>query len=234
MSENIERIFLKSPFCRAVVISKRPLMREGLQIVMKEKAAASSLILLADYSELNSEILEQVDVVIIELDSSQQEFKDQCNDLNHLKGKFQHVRWIFILPLDLLNIAVERLLEEKTSLLSLREPMSNIIKHVFDHVGDAERISKLLFQEKAAQIFVNEMDKTNLTFSECRVLRLISKGWKLVQIATLLEKNYKTISAQKKSAMRRLALKTDAEMYAWIFSEHGKRELNIPPYNQGV
>ena len=77
-----------------------------------------------------------------------------------------------------------------------------------------------------------DMVKMSLTFSECRVLRLISKGWKLVQIATLLEKNYKTVSAQKKSAMRRLEIKTDAEMYAWIFSDHGKRELNIPPYNQ--
>ena len=37
MPENKVRILLRNPFCRAVVISKRPLMREGLQIVMAEK-----------------------------------------------------------------------------------------------------------------------------------------------------------------------------------------------------
>ncbi|MFB0710950.1 DNA-binding response regulator [Buttiauxella noackiae] len=234
MPENKASLFLRNPFCRAVIISKRPLMREGLQIVMKENATESAQILLADYLDLSSEILDKVDVVMIELDSSQQEFIEQCEYLNHLKSKPRHVRWIFIVPAHLRNIAVERLLTAKTSLLSLHEPMSSIIEHVFNNVGDAERISKYLLQEQVAQPSITDTVKTNLTFSECRVLRLISKGWKLVQIATLLEKNYKTVSAQKKSAMRRLALKTDAEMYAWIFSDRGKRELSIPPYNQGI
>jgi len=207
-------------------------MREGLQIVMKEKAAESSQILLADYLDLTSDILDKVDVVMFELDSSQQEFIEQCDFLSHLKKESQHVRWIFILPLHLRNIAVERLLTAKTSLLSLHEPLSNIIENLFNNLGDIDIISNSLLQEQVSQTSVNDMVKTSLTFSECRVLRLISKGWKLVQIATVLEKNYKTVSAQKKSAMRRLEIKTDAEMYAWLFSEHGKRELNIPPYNQ--
>ena len=232
MSENKVRILLRNPFCRAVVISKRPLMREGLQIVMRETAAESSQILLADYFDLTSDILDKVDVVMLELDSSQQEILEQCDYLNYLKSKSQHVRWIFILPLHLRNIAVERLLTANTSLLSLHEPTSSIIEHIFNNTDDIERISKYLLLGQAEQASVNDMVKMSLTFSECRVLRLISKGWKLVQIATLLEKNYKTVSAQKKSAMRRLEIKTDAEMYTWLFSEHGKRELNIPPYKQ--
>ena len=145
MMGNKERTFLHNPFCRAVVISKRPLMREGLQIVMKEKAAESSQILLADYLELTSEILEQVDVVMLDLDSSQQEFIELCDFLNHLKNKSQHVRWIFILPLHLLNLAVERLLTTKTSLLSLHEPMNSIIEHVFNNASDVEKNQRLSF-----------------------------------------------------------------------------------------
>jgi DNA-binding NarL/FixJ family response regulator len=231
MPENKASLFLRNPFCRAVIISKRPLMKEGLQIVMKEKAAESSQVFLEDYIQLSSEILEHIDVVILELESSQQEFTEQWNFLSQLKSTTRYVRWIFILPLHFRNIAVERLLTDKTSLLSLHEPMSSIIEHVFNNAGDVERISKSLLQEQAAQPSITDTVKTNLTFSEYRILRLISKGWKLVQIATLLEKNYKTVSAQKKSAMRRLALKTDAEMYSWILSDRGKRELNIPPYN---
>ncbi len=36
------------------------------------------------------------------------------------------------------------------------------------------------------------------------------------------------ISAQKNSAMRRLAIHSNAEMYAWINSAQGARELNLP------
>ncbi|MDZ6697083.1 hypothetical protein U4W40_16875, partial [Escherichia coli] len=44
----------------------------------------------------------------------------------------------------------------------------------------------------------------------------------------LPKKSNKTISAQKNSAMRRLAIHSNAEMYAWINSAQGARELNLP------
>ncbi|MEX0526847.1 DNA-binding response regulator, partial [Raoultella terrigena] len=47
------------------------------------------------------------------------------------------------------------------------------------------------------------------------------------QIAALLKKSNKTISAQKNSAMRRLSLRSNAQMYAWINSAQGMKELNI-------
>lgn len=234
MQESKIRIFLRNPLCRAVVISKRPLMREGLQFVMAQRAAQSSLVLLEDYLDLKPEILAQVDVVMVELDGSLQESFEACDFLNQLQNQHRQVQWVFTLPAHLVNIAVERLLNTKTSLLSLYESMSSIVEHIFNCGGEVERISSYLLQEKAAQVSVNEAVRPNLTFAERRVLRLMSKGWQLAQIATLLEKNYKTISAQKSSAMRRLELKTDAEMYAWMISESGMQELNLPPYNLGI
>ncbi|EIH8036955.1 helix-turn-helix domain-containing protein, partial [Shigella flexneri] len=67
-----------------------------------------------------------------------------------------------------------------------------------------------------------------LTLSERKVLRLLGKGWGINQIAALLKKSNKTISAQKNSAMRRLSIHSNAEMYAWINSSQGARELNLP------
>lgn len=234
MQESKNRIFLRNPLCRAVVISQRPLMREGLRFVMAQRAAQSSLVLLEDYLDLKPEILAQIDVVMVELDGSLQESFEACDFLNQLQNQYRQVQWVFTLPAHLVNIAVERLLTTKTSLLSLYEPMSSIVEHIFNCGGEVERISSYLLQEKAAQVSVNEAARPNLTFAERRVLRLMSKGWQLAQIATLLEKNYKTISAQKTSAMRRLELKTDAEMYAWMISENGMQELNLPPYNHGI
>lgn len=234
MQESKIRIFLRNPFCRAVVICKRPLMRDGLQVVMTQRAAQSSLVLLDDYLDLKPELLAQVDVVMVELDGSLQESIEVCDFLNQLQNQYRQLQWVFTLPAHLMNIAVERLLNTNTSLLSLYEPMSSIVEHIFNCGGQVERISSHLLQEKAAQASSNDEIRPSLTFAERRVLRLISKGWQLAQIATLLEKNYKTISAQKSSAMRRLELKTDAEMYAWMISESGMQELNLPPYNLGI
>ena len=234
MQESKAKIFLRNPFCRALVVSKRPLMREGLQFLMKERAEKSSLILLDNYLDLKPEDLLYVDVVVIELDSTLQEMFEACDFFNHLQNQYRQVEWVFTLPANLLNIAIERLLTANTALLSLYEPMSSIIEHVFNSGGQIERISRHLLQEKTVNSSSGTLPNTNLTFSERRVLRLLSKGWQLSQIATLLEKSYKTISAQKSSALRRLALNTEAELYAWMLSEHGMQELNLPPYHQGI
>lgn len=234
MQESKAKIFLRNPFCRALVVSKRPLMREGLQFLMKEHAEKSSLILLDNYLDLKPEDLLYVDVVVIELDSTLQEMFEACDFFNHLQNQYRQVEWVFTLPANLLNIAIERLLTANTALLSLYEPMSSIIEHVFNSGGQIERISRHLLQEKAVNASSDTLPNTNLTFAERRVLRLLSKGWQLSQIATLLEKSYKTISAQKSSALRRLALNTEAELYAWMLSEHGMRELNLPPYHKGI
>ncbi|AYN28823.1 MULTISPECIES: helix-turn-helix transcriptional regulator [Buttiauxella] len=234
MQESKAKVFLRNPFCRALVVSKRPMMREGLQFMMKERAEKSSLILCENYLDIRPEILLQIDVVVIELDSTLQEIFEACDFFNQLQNQHRQVEWVFTLPVNLVNIAIERLLTAKTALLSLHEPMSRIIEHVFNSGGQTERISRLLLQEKAVNTSDITVTNANLTFSERRVLRLLSKGWQLTQIATLLEKSYKTISAQKSSAMRRLMLKTDAEMYAWMISVHGMQELNLPPYHQGI
>ena len=228
MQESKAKIFLRNPFCRALVISKRPLMREGLQFLMKERAEKSSLIFLDNYLDLRPEILLHVDVAVIELDSTLQEIFGACDFFNQLQNQYRQVEWVFTLPANLVNIAIERLLTSNTALLSLHEPMNSIIEHVFNCGSQIERISRHLLQEKAVNASSNMMNNARLTFSERLVLRLLSKGWQLAQIATLLEKSYKTISAQKSSALHRLELKTDAEMYAWMLSEHGMQELNLP------
>lgn len=234
MQESRAKIFLRNPFCRALVVSKRPMMREGLQFLMKERSEKSSLIHLDNYLDLRPEVLLQVDVVIIELDSTLQEMFEACDFFNHLQNQYRQVEWVFTLPANLANIAIERLLTAKAALLSLHEPMNSIIEHVFNSGGQIDRISQQLLQEKALSSSTNTATTTSLSFSERRVLRLLSKGWQLSQIAVLLEKSYKTISAQKSSAQRRLALKTDAEMYAWMLSENGMQELNLPPYHLGI
>ncbi|MNP59214.1 putative transcription factor YjjQ [compost metagenome] len=90
----------------------------------------------------------------------------------------------------------------------------------------AERISQTLLKPEPEE-FNDNQDDVMLTFSERKVLRLLGKGWGINQIAALLKKSNKTVSAQKNSAMRRLSLTSNAEMYAWINSTKGMKELSL-------
>lgn len=65
-----------------------------------------------------------------------------------------------------------------------------------------------------------------LTFQNAKFCGFWQKGGELIRLP-LCWKSNKTISAQKNSAMRRLSLRSNAEMYARINSAQGMKELNL-------
>ena len=81
--------------------------------------------------------------------------------------------------------------------------------------------------KKSAQIREILISESAWEEMTCLFAPSLGKGWGINQIATLLKKSNKTISAQKNSAMRRLSLRSNADMYAWINSTQGMRELNL-------
>ncbi|RFY24372.1 DNA-binding response regulator, partial [Salmonella enterica subsp. enterica serovar Enteritidis] len=123
---------------------------------------------------------------------------------------------------------VELLMGPTATLLSDVEPIENLVKTVRSGNTHAERISAMLTSPAMNETHDFSYRSVILTLSERKVLRLLGKGWGINQIASLLKKSNKTISAQKNSAMRRLAIHSNAEMYAWINSAQGARELNLP------
>ncbi|SVF80084.1 Global regulator [Shigella flexneri 2a] len=124
--------------------------------------------------------------------------------------------------------AAELLMCPTATLLSDVEPIENLVKTVRSGNTHAERISAMLTSPAMTETHDFSYRSVILTLSERKVLRLLGKGWGINQIASLLKKSNKTISAQKNSAMRRLAIHSNAEMYAWINSAQGARELNLP------
>ncbi|WP_196763341.1 helix-turn-helix domain-containing protein, partial [Mycobacterium avium] len=112
--------------------------------------------------------------------------------------------------------AVELLMCPTATLLSDVEPIENLVKTVRSGNTHAERISAMLTSPAMTETHDFSYRSVILTLSERKVLRLLGKGWGINQIASLLKKSNKTISAQKNSAMRRLAIHSNAEMYAWI------------------
>jgi len=115
----------------------------------------------------------------------------------------------------------------ESTLLSDMEPIEGVVNAIRAGSERAERISQTLLMPENSASEEEQECFVALTHSERKVLRLLGKGWGINQIATLLKKSNKTISAQKNSAMRRLSLRSNADMYAWISSTQGMRELNL-------
>jgi DNA-binding NarL/FixJ family response regulator len=115
----------------------------------------------------------------------------------------------------------------ESTLLSDMEPIEGVINAIRAGSDRAERISQTLLLAESPGSEDEDEHFIALTHSERKVLRLLGKGWGINQIATLLKKSNKTISAQKNSAMRRLSLRSNADMYAWISSTQGMRELSL-------
>ena len=126
------------------------------------------------------------------------------------------------------SLAVEFLMRPESTLLSDSDSVDRVIKAIQQSGVSTENISQTLLSLQNNDEIESDSDRlVILTLSERKVLRLLAKGWGINQIAALLKKSNKTISAQKNSAMRRLSLRSNAEMYAWINSNQGMKELNL-------
>lgn len=213
----------------AIIISKLPIIQTGLKGVMQRQFSSYELTYCRSVEELTLLQLRCSDLVIADLTGDCAHPRAVCEQYYSLLSQYREIHWVFLVSRNFYPLAVELLMCPASSLLSDAEPIESLVNVI--HAGNtrAERISKALLspqivperQEQSAAPIV-------LTLSERKVLRLLGKGWGINQIATLLKKSNKTISAQKNSAMRRLSIHSNAEMYAWINSSQGARELNLP------
>ncbi|MEL4016407.1 helix-turn-helix domain-containing protein [Dryocola clanedunensis] len=197
---------------------------------MLERSRQASLCCYASMGDLDKEKLAGLNVVVADLSEDTDNITEVLKTINELQNCSRHIYWLFLLRPALIDIAIERIFSLRTSLMSVSEPAENVIEQIFNGEDRFSYISPALLAEKSQLLHGSkEMCEVHLTFSERSVLRLVSKGWRVNQIAVLLKKSNKTVSAQKKSAMRRLGLGNDAALFSWLVSEEGRGALNLVP-----
>jgi len=182
------------------------------------------------FSRSNEELtllqLRRASVIIVDISGEQRNARTLCEQYYRLQNQYREIHWIYLVPRAIYPLAVELLMRPESTLLSDVEPIEGVVNAIRSGSENAERISQTLLKPEPEELYDNQ-DDVMLTFSERKVLRLLGKGWGINQIAALLKKSNKTVSAQKNSAMRRLSLTSNAEMYAWINSTKGMKELSL-------
>lgn len=210
-----------------VVISRIPVMQNGLGNVMARHFPEFELTYCRSLQELTLLQLRRADVIIADVSGYYGNPRGLLEEYYGLLNQYRGIHWIFLVSRPLYPIAVELLMRPESTLLSDMEPIEGVINAIRAGSDRAERISQTLLLAESPGSEDEDEHFIALTHSERKVLRLLGKGWGINQIATLLKKSNKTISAQKNSAMRRLSLRSNADMYAWISSTQGMRELSL-------
>ncbi|KKY83847.1 transcriptional regulator [Enterobacter cloacae] len=210
----------------AIIISKLPVMQTGLGCIISRNLPDYEVSYCRSQEELTLLQLRRANVVIADISGDQRNPRRICEEYYSLQNHYRDIHWIFLVSRRVYPCAVELLLRPESSLLSDIEPIDGVINAIRGGSQSAERISQTLLKPELEELDESR-DEVMLTHSERKVLRLLGKGWGINQIAALLKKSNKTVSAQKNSAMRRLSLRSNAEMYAWINSNKGMKELNL-------
>lgn len=210
-----------------VVISKIPVMQSGLKVIFNENLPDYELSFCRSHDELTLLQLRRAVLVVADISGEIAHPRAVCERYYSLLTQYRDIHWVFMVSDSLYPLAVELLIRPESSLISESEPVNRLIEVICAGSRAAEQISRTLFAGDEDSDFASYHSAAMLTLSERKVLRLLAKGWGINQIAALLKKSNKTISAQKNSAMRRLSLRSNAEMYAWINSAQGMQELNI-------
>lgn len=218
---------MPSLICKSVIIiGKSPIMQTGLGSIMSRYFPDYDRSYCRTHEELTLLQLRRAGVVIVDISDEQRNSRNICNQYHVLQTQYRDIHWMFLVSRAIYPLAVEHLMRPESTLLSNMEPIESVVKAIRAGSENAERISQTLLIPDPDDLYDNQ-DEVMLTFSERKVLRLLGKGWGINQIAALLKKSNKTVSAQKNSAMRRLALTSNAEMYAWINSTKGMKELSL-------
>lgn len=195
----------------AIIISKLPVMQTGLGCIISRNLPDYEVSYCRSQEELTLLQLRRANVVIADISGDQRNPRRICEEYYSLQNHYRDIHWIFLVSRRVYPCAVELLLRPESSLLSDIEPIEGVINAIRGGSQSAERISQTLLKPELEELDESR-DEVMLTHSERKVLRLLGKGWGINQIAALLKKSNKTVSAQKNSAMRRLSLRSNAEM----------------------
>ncbi|BCA41396.1 helix-turn-helix transcriptional regulator [Kluyvera ascorbata] len=217
-------------YCKfAVIISKIPVMQSGLKSIMQMNFPDYELNFCLSLEQLTLLQLRRTDVVIVDFSGDIGNPRSLYEQYYTLLSQYRDIHWIFMISRQHYALAVEFLMRPESTLLSDSESVERVIKAIQQGSLYAGGVSEslLILSQDDADIEDDSNRLAMLTLSERKVLRLLAKGWGINQIATLLKKSNKTVSAQKNSAMRRLSLRSNAEMYAWLNSNQGMKELNL-------
>lgn len=104
------------------------------------------------------------------------------------------------------------------------EPLALIMERIFRQLEHRERM-KSIASDGVFSKLCHFCGRSRLSINEIKVIKLLSKERSLTSISWILKKDVKTIFSQKKTAMKKLNLQNNYELYSFILNNRNAIEL---------
>lgn len=206
---------------RTIIADDHPVLLAGMEHLLSGMPDVNLVGLVENSTELVDLLGRQdVDVVVTDVSMPGGRYGDGIALLRFLKRRFPKVR-----------LAVLTGVESTQVLQNIRRIDVDVIVSKADHHQCLQAAIRHAYEQKAylsptAQCLIEkeaEADElgapaVHLSKRETEVLRMFAEGFSISDIGTRVGRSRKTVSTQKMSAMRKLGLRTDADIYQYAMT----------------
>lgn len=200
---------------KIILADDHPIILTGVRSLMAEMQPSCDIVAEANNVSELWRTLEQheCDLLITDFSMPNDDNVDGMAMIKLLRRKYPNLPIIVLTQVHnlgvlqaLLQIGIQGLLLKKSVIAELEKTVKKVL---LGSVYIGETVRELLNEQGINQYAI----PVELSLKEIEVVRLLANGMSVTQVASYLHRSVKTISTQKTSAMQKLGLKSDSELF---------------------
>jgi two-component system, NarL family, captular synthesis response regulator RcsB len=206
---------------RAVIADDHPALLAGMEHLLSGVKDVTLVGLARDSTELVDLLgRHDVDVVVTDVSMPGGRYGDGIALLRFLKRRFPKVRLAVLTGVESTQVLQNILrihVDVIVSKLDHYDCLDAAIHHAYEHQAYLSPAAQQLIEKEAAGNGENAPE-LKLSKRETEVLRMFAEGFSISEIGARIGRSRKTVSTQKMAAMRKLCLRTDADVYQYAIA----------------
>lgn len=198
---------------RVALADDHPVIRMGIEATLDDISTVKRIGSAADSTQLVALLDAQpCDILVTDFAMPGGEHGDGLELIGFLRQRYPHLRIVMLTSMDKAPLIRSLLANGIHAVLSKTDDMSHIRAAL-----QAVHIGRRYFSPSIAQLMKSlpRMATVRLSERESEVISLYVNGESINAIAEKLQRSKQTISTQKVSAMRKLGIETDADLFKY-------------------
>ena len=198
---------------RVALADDHPVIRMGIEVTLDDISTVKRIGSAADSTQLVALLDAQpCDILVTDFAMPGGEHGDGLELIGFLRQRYPHLRIVMLTSMDKAPLIRSLLANGIHAVLSKTDDMSHIRAAL-----QAVHIGRRYFSPSIAQLMKSlpRMATVRLSERESEVISLYVNGESINAIAEKLQRSKQTISTQKVSAMRKLGIETDADLFKY-------------------
>lgn len=199
-----------------VIADDHPLVLTGIEAALRNLRPLQIVGAACNSTEIVELLAQQrCDLLITDFSMPNGKFNDGLTMLTYIRSHHPDLPIIVFTALDSVVMTGKLLKLGIKGIVSKVDDIGHLISAIYSVRTGYEYLSPGV--SRAPKTSRSSRKKTDLTTNELEVLRLYVSGMSITQIAARLHRTKQTISAQKITAMHKLGIQRDADLYQMVY-----------------